>query len=58
MKIDKLVNAIKNQKTILAVGPMSKVARKVSHNIDIDQKVKENIKYKINYYLESFGWNG
>jgi len=36
----------------------SKVARKVSHNIDIDQKVKENIKHKINYYLESFGWNG
>jgi len=36
----------------------SKVARNVSHNLDIDQKVKENIKYKINYYLESFGWNG
>lgn len=36
----------------------SKVARKVSHNIDIDEKVRENIKDKINYYLESFGWNG
>ena len=68
MKIDKLVNAIKNQKTVLAVGPMSKNCidatieveqlRNVSHNLDIDQKVKENIKYKINYYLESFGWNG
>lgn len=36
----------------------SKVARKVSNYIDIDEKVKDNIKYKINYYLESFGWNG
>ena len=104
MKIDKLKNAIKNKKTVLAVGPMSKncidatieiaqlrnipiqfipsrrqiesndvghyifsdpkflelkskVERKVSNNIDIDEKVRENIKYKINYYLESFGWN-
>lgn len=57
MKIDKLKNAIKNKKTVLAVGPMSKVERKVSNNIDIDEKVREKIKYKINYYLESFGWN-
>jgi hypothetical protein len=35
----------------------SRVERKVSNNIDLDEKVRENIKYKINYYLESFGWN-
>ena len=35
----------------------SEVEINVSKDIYIYEKVRENIKYKINYYLESFGWN-
>jgi hypothetical protein len=36
----------------------NKIVRKVSSNFDLDEKVRDNIKNKIIYYLESFGWNG
>ena len=36
----------------------SKVKTKLSHSIDIDKEIKKNIKNKINFYLESFGWFG
>tara|TARA_B100001287_G_C22605112_1_gene492336 strand:- start:287 stop:469 length:183 start_codon:yes stop_codon:yes gene_type:complete len=60
MKIDKLVNVIKNQKTVLAVGPMSKKYATLYPELGINGAniAPEFGVIETTTYIESFGWNG